>query len=63
MRKTLLTLIAAVGSLFTQAQWISQNVPMTYNGYMFDMETVNSNTCWGGLWKGGTTSQYTLDLS
>jgi len=39
MRKTLLTLIAAVGSLFTQAQWISQNVPMTYDGYMFDMET------------------------
>ena len=63
MRKTLLTLIAAVGSLFTQAQWISQNVPMTYDGYMFDMETVNSNRCWGALWNGAATSPYTLDFA
>lgn len=63
MRKTLLTLIAAVGSLFTQAQWISQNVPMTYDGYMFDMETVDANTCWGALWNGVATSQYTSDFA
>jgi photosystem II stability/assembly factor-like uncharacterized protein len=63
MRKTLLTVIAAAGSFLAQAQWINQNVPVTYDGYMFDMETVDANTCWGALWNGVATSQYTADFT
>lgn len=66
MRKILLTAVAAIFSLATQAQWINQNLMLTaYDGYMFDVETVNSNVAWGALWNGttGAATPYTADFA
>lgn len=67
MRKILLTIVAAVFSLTTQAQtWVNQNLMLTaYDGYMFDIETVDANVAWGALWNGttGAATPYTADYA
>jgi len=48
MKKKLLTIIIALfnGCAYAQS-WIQQDVPLGFEGYIFDMETVNANVAWG----------------
>jgi photosystem II stability/assembly factor-like uncharacterized protein len=62
MRKILLTMIAAVATFAAQSQWTNQNVPVPYDGYMFDIETIDANTVWGALWNGTAVTPYTADF-
>lgn len=67
MRKILLTAVAAIFSLATQAQsWTNQNLMLTaYDGYMFDVQTIDANVAWGALWNGttGAATPYTADYA
>jgi photosystem II stability/assembly factor-like uncharacterized protein len=47
MKKKLLTAIAITIAAHANAQWINQNVPLGFEGYIFDIETVDANTVWG----------------
>ncbi len=62
MRKSLLTITAAVCTLAASAQWTNQNVPLPYDGYINDIEVVNSNVVWGNPFDAGSTNGYTADF-
>ncbi|MEO8146320.1 MAG: T9SS type A sorting domain-containing protein [Bacteroidia bacterium] len=47
MKKRLLTAIIILSAFAANAQWINQNVPLVYEGYMDRVEAVNANTAWG----------------
>ena len=47
MKKILLTIIIALTTIATQAQWVSQNVPLTYTGFINDIRAIDANIVWG----------------
>jgi len=47
MKKNLLTIIIALTSFVSHAQWVSQNVPLTYTGFINDIRAVDANVVWG----------------
>jgi photosystem II stability/assembly factor-like uncharacterized protein len=59
MKKTLLIINFLTVSLLANAQWINQNVPIGYEGYLYDVEVVDSNSAWGVLWDATASSPYT----
>lgn len=65
MKKLLLTAIIAVSAFTAKSQWINQNVPLTYDGYMNDIEVTDANTAWGNPWNGtaGAATPYTSDFT
>ena len=50
MKKQLLTAFIALVAFSANAQWINQNVPFGYEGYINDIRIVNANTVWGNTW-------------
>ncbi|MBK7856936.1 MAG: hypothetical protein IPJ79_20410 [Bacteroidetes bacterium] len=58
MKKQLLTAIIALGGFVTQAQpiWINQNVPLTYTGFINDIEVTDASTAWGLPWDASGTA-------
>ena len=62
MKKQLLTLILAIISLSSYAQWINQNVPLPYTGYINSMNAIDANIVWGNPWDATATSAYTRDF-
>lgn len=56
MKKILLTIIIALSTLATQAQWANQTVPLTYNGYINDIRAVDANTVWGNTYDATATT-------
>ncbi|MCC6385339.1 MAG: T9SS type A sorting domain-containing protein [Bacteroidia bacterium] len=64
MKKFLLTFFVITASLHSQAQWMNQNLSLPYEGYIFDIQTVDANTVWGALWNttSGLPTQYTPDF-
>src|SRR4051812_45127502 len=47
MKKKLLSIFITMFSGCAYAQsWIQQDVPLGYEGYIFDIETVDANTAW-----------------
>lgn len=65
MKKILLTISIAFSVCGAYSQWLNQNLPLTYDGYINDMEVVDSNTVWGNPWNGttGAASPYTKDFA
>jgi photosystem II stability/assembly factor-like uncharacterized protein len=65
MKKILLTIIIAFTVCGAYSQWINQNVPIGFQGYINDMEVVDSNTVWGNPWDGttGATTPYTKNFA
>ena len=62
MKKQLLTAFIALAAFAAQAQWINQNVPFGYEGYINDIRIVNTNTVWGNTWDAVLhSSPYTKD--
>lgn len=61
MKKQLLTAFIALVAFSSQAQWISQDVPFGYEGYINDIRVVDANTVWGNTWDALATSPYTHD--
>lgn len=64
MKKQLLTAFAALSGLAANAQfWANHNLPLLYEGYINDMEVVNSNVAWGNTWNATATTPYTQDFA
>jgi photosystem II stability/assembly factor-like uncharacterized protein len=63
MKKTLLLITFIITGLISQAQWVNQNVPIIYEGYMYDMEVVDSSAAWGVMWNATQTSPYTQEYT
>lgn len=64
MKKQLLTIFVALSSLAANAQfWVNQNVSLTYDGYINDMEVVNGNVAWGNTWNATAATPYTQDFA
>ena len=55
MKKILLTIIIALGTLATQAQWTNQTVPLPFTGYINNIRAVDANTVWGNAYNATTT--------
>jgi photosystem II stability/assembly factor-like uncharacterized protein len=48
MKKNVLTVIISIITAGAYAQsWIQQDVPLGFEGYIYDIETVDANTAWG----------------
>lgn len=64
MKKQLLTAIIALGSFVSQAQpvWLNQNVPLTYTGFINDIEVTDANTVWGLPWDATATATATRNF-
>jgi hypothetical protein len=61
MKKTLLIITLLTTCLLAKGQWINQYVPVIYEGYIYDMEAVDSSSAWGVMWNATATSPYTQD--
>src|SRR5689334_14316778 len=59
MKKQLLTAFIALVAFSSNAQWINQNVPFGYEGYINDIRVVDTNTVWGNTFDALAASPYT----
>ncbi len=55
MKKILLTIIIALSTIATQAQWTNQTVPLPFTGYINNIRAVDANTVWGNAYNATTT--------
>ena len=62
MKKQLLTLLITTIAWCSYGQWINQNVPLPYNGYINSLQLVDANIVWGNPWNAAATSPYTRDF-
>lgn len=62
MKRFLLTMAAAIVTFAAQAQWINQNVPYGYEGYINDIEATTPDIVWGNPWNALTASPYTRNF-
>jgi photosystem II stability/assembly factor-like uncharacterized protein len=62
MKKNLLLIVILFSGFIVKAQWTNQDVPIPYEGYIYDMEAIDNNTSWGVLWSTTQTSPYTQDF-
>jgi len=59
MKKQLLAVFISLAAFSAQAQWINQNVPFGYEGYINDIRITDVNTVWGNAWDALATDPYT----
>lgn len=55
MKKILLTIIIALSTIATQAQWTNQTAPLPFTGYINNIRAVDANTVWGNAYNATTT--------
>ncbi len=55
MKKILLTIIIALSTIATQAQWANQTVPLPFAGYINNIRAVDANTVWGNAYNATTS--------
>ncbi len=61
--KSGLITILLITCIAARAQWTNQDVPFGYQGYIYDIKTVNANTVWGNPYDASTaTLQSTQDF-
>ncbi|HLG33686.1 MAG TPA: T9SS type A sorting domain-containing protein [Bacteroidia bacterium] len=63
MKKILLVAIACITCFAARAQWTNQNVPFGYQGYLYDIKTVNANTVWANPYEATTNLLSTQDFA